>query len=143
MTGQDELAVSTYEGLLADYPRKTELYYSLVNLYARQNRLDKVIETLDEIERMVGRDETTALARYDILMHQDKAEEAFRLLTSAYGCDLAEPFVCSTVGLVQGEEASCAVAPATGEKCERCWNWRELGEDHLCHRCHDAVEGLA
>ena len=97
MTGQDELAVSTYEGLLADYPRKTELYYSLVNLYARQNRLDKVIETLDEIERMVGRDETTALARYDILMHQDKAEEAFAVLEE-FNEDYPSPQVLTMMG---------------------------------------------
>ena len=80
MTGQDDAAVEVYESLLKDHPRKTDLYYSLVNLYACQNRLDKVIETLDEIETMVGRDEQTALARYDILMHQDKAEEAFKVL---------------------------------------------------------------
>ena len=97
MTGQDELAVSTYEGLLADYPRKTELYYSLVNLYARQNRLDKVIETLDEIERIVGRDETTALARYDILMHQDKAAEAFAVLEE-FNEDYPSPQILTMMG---------------------------------------------
>ena len=80
MTNQVDAAVEVYEGLLKDHPRKTELYYTLVNLYARQNSLDKMIGTLDEIETMVGRDEQTALARYDILMHQDKAEEAFKVL---------------------------------------------------------------
>ncbi|MBR6211708.1 MAG: tetratricopeptide repeat protein [Bacteroidales bacterium] len=80
MTGQDDLAVEVYEGLLKDYPRKTGIYYSLVNLYARQNRLDKVISTLDDIETVMGRDEQTALARYDVLMHQDKADEAFKVL---------------------------------------------------------------
>ncbi|MEE0027094.1 MAG: hypothetical protein U0J70_05870, partial [Atopobiaceae bacterium] len=57
-----------------------------------------------------------------------------------FGCDLAEPFVCSEVAVAQGDELSCAAVPAQGDKCERCWNWREVGEDHLCHRCHDAVE---
>ena len=71
------------------------------------------------------------------------AEGVYGLLTSEFACDLAEPFVCSTVELVSGSETSCAVAPAAGEKCKRCWNWRELGEDHLCQRCHDAVEGLS
>ena len=33
----------------------------------------------------------------------------------------------------------CSVFPAEGQKCPRCWNWRELGEDGLCERCHDAV----
>ena len=80
MSGQEEQAVEVYGGLVKDHPRKIDLYYSLVNLYARLNSLDKVIATLDEIETMTGRDEQTAMARYDILMHQDKAEEAFKLL---------------------------------------------------------------
>ena len=80
MTGQEDLAVEVYESLARDHPRKTEIYYSLVNLYARRNDLDKMMRTLDEIETMMGRDEQTALARYDILMHQDKAEEAFKVL---------------------------------------------------------------
>ena len=80
MTEQDDLAVEVYESLLKDYPRKTGLYYSLVNLYARQERLEKVLETLDSIETVMGRDEQTAMARYDVLMRQDKAEEAFRIL---------------------------------------------------------------
>ena len=41
------------------------------------------------------------------------------------------------------EELSCEVLPANGEKCPRCWNWRELGEDGLCERCHDVVAQLA
>ena len=57
----------------------------------------------------------------------------------ASGVDLAEHFVCSSVELTQGDELSCTVVPAAGEKCPRCWNWRELGEDGLCCRCHDAV----
>ena len=49
------------------------------------------------------------------------------------GIDLAEPLVCSAV----------TVAHAEGERCPRCWNWRELGDDGLCCRCHDAVEGAS
>ena len=56
------------------------------------------------------------------------------------GVDLSEPFVCAEVELVEGEELSCSVEPAHGEKCPRCWNWRELGDDGQCARCHDAVE---
>lgn len=61
----------------------------------------------------------------------------------ASGVDLAEPFVCSEVELMEGAELSCVVKAAHGEKCPRCWNWRELGEDGLCARCHDAVAACA
>ncbi len=55
------------------------------------------------------------------------------------GVDLAEVFVCASVEVAQAEEASCEVVPANGEKCPRCWNYRTLGADGLCCRCHDAV----
>jgi isoleucyl-tRNA synthetase len=34
------------------------------------------------------------------------------------------------------------VHAAHGEKCPRCWNWRELGEDGLCDRCHDVMASI-
>ena len=97
MTGQDELAVSAYEELLADYPRRTDIHYSLVNLYARQNRLDKVISTLDDIEKIMGRDESTVMARYDVLMHQDKADEALAVLRD-FNEDFPSPQILSMMG---------------------------------------------
>ena len=111
MNGQDDQAVATYEALLADFPRKTEIHYSLVNLYVRQNRLDKVLETLDEIERVMGRDETTALARYDILMHQDKAAEAFSVLEE-FNEDFPTPQVLAMMGdsKAAADEDSLAMA---------------------------------
>ena len=98
MTGQDGQAVEVYEGLVKDHPRKLDLYSSLVNLYARLDSMDKVIATLDEIETMAGRDEQTAMARYDILMHQDKADEAFRLLE-----DISEEYPSPQVFAMMGD----------------------------------------
>ena len=69
--------------------------------------------------------------------------ELLSLLTGERGCDLAEPFVCAEAEVVAGDELSCVVEPAHGEKCPRCWNFRELGPDGLCPRCHDAVAASA
>ena len=68
--------------------------------------------------------------------------DALEALT-ATGVDLAEPLVCSAVTVVAGDEFFAEVSHAEGERCPRCWNWRELGEDGLCCRCHDAVEGAS
>ncbi len=68
--------------------------------------------------------------------------EMLMLLTSKLGCDLAEPFVCARVSLVGGDELMCTAVPAEGAKCERCWNWRDLGPDHLCPRCQEAVNAF-
>ena len=65
--------------------------------------------------------------------------EQARAALEASGADLAELLVCSSAILEAGDEPSCAAEPASGERCPRCWNWRELGEDGLCARCHDAV----
>lgn len=94
MTGQDELTVGIYESLLEDYPKKTEIYYNLVNLYAQQGRMDKVIETLDAIETISGKSESTVLARYEILMRKDEADEAFKVL-EAFNEDYSSPQVLS------------------------------------------------
>ena len=58
---------------------------------------------------------------------------------AATGIDLAEPLVCSSVTVEAADELSATVTHAEGERCPRCWNWRELGEDGLCGRCHDAL----
>ncbi len=67
---------------------------------------------------------------------------AFALLTGGGAPDLAEAFVCSDVYAHEGDELACEVLPAEGDKCPRCWNWRKLGADGLCARCHDVVESL-
>ncbi len=59
------------------------------------------------------------------------------------GLDLAEFFIVAGVelscGVADDEQASAVVEVASGEKCPRCWNVRELGADGLCPRCHEAV----
>ena len=94
---QEELTIDIYESLLEDYPKKTEIYYNLVNLYARQNQLDKVMETLDHIETIRGKDETTTMARYDVLMHQDKPDEAFKVLAE-FNEEYSSPQILCVMG---------------------------------------------
>ena len=66
--------------------------------------------------------------------------------TALADVDLAEVFVCAAVEVVAGEGFSCAVAPAVGEKCPRCWNVRELGGNanhpHVCERCGDVLDSI-
>ncbi|MBQ9058398.1 MAG: isoleucine--tRNA ligase [Atopobiaceae bacterium] len=66
-------------------------------------------------------------------------QESFELLCGEGAPDLAEAFVCSSVELEQGEEASAEVSRAAGEKCPRCWNWRKQLIDGVCPRCHEVV----
>lgn len=62
---------------------------------------------------------------------------------AAHGLDtLAEIFIVSDVELEESDDADgfvASVSQAPGEKCPRCWNYRELGPDGLCERCHEVV----
>ena len=57
-----------------------------------------------------------------------------------------ELFIVSGVSLEVGEELSCRVEKAAGEKCPRCWNYRELGGNAahpaVCGRCGDALDAI-
>ncbi len=56
---------------------------------------------------------------------------------------LAELFIVSEVALgAESPEIVVRVERASGEKCPRCWNWRQLGPDGLCARCSDVVAAL-
>ena len=96
-TNHPEKAIEIYEKLIADHPKNTELYYNVVNLYARQGDADKVLEKLDDIEAMTGKSESVVLARYDVLMNRNKPDEAFKELES-YNEDFSSPQVLCTMG---------------------------------------------
>ena len=57
-----------------------------------------------------------------------------------------ELFIVAGVRFVEGSELGCEVAAAQGEKCPRCWNFRELGGNvnhpHVCKRCGDALDAI-
>ncbi len=122
-------------------PVQKDVYEAYLPAYQAMNAARDTFTKAYEEAQAAGTvtEKTSSAAKAELTL---PAEE-YALLSGEYGCDLAEPFVCEHVCLHEGEEASCEVLPADGEKCPRCWNWRELGEDGLCGRCHDAVEANA
>ena len=68
-----------------------------------------------------------------------------------YEQELPSIFIVSQVKLKEDQDLSSdkelviEVSPAEGQKCERCWNYREaVGKDTvhptLCDRCVEAVQ---
>jgi len=57
-----------------------------------------------------------------------------------------ELFIVSGVSFELGNELSCEVLQAEGDKCPRCWNYRELvgNANHagVCARCADALDAI-
>mgnify|MGYP002517864526 CR=1 FL=1 len=54
VTSRNELTVDIYENLLKDFPKKSDLYFDLAELYSAQKEFDKALKTLDEIETVFG-----------------------------------------------------------------------------------------
>ena len=117
------LAASDYERYLPAYEQLLEVRAAYTKAYE------------EALASGVVAEKTTQATRAELTL----PKATYELLCGEFACDLAEPLVCSSVCVAEGDELSCEVLPASGEKCPRCWNWRELGPDGLCERCHDAL----
>lgn len=96
VTNRPELAIAIYEQLLKDFPKKSDLYQELVELYAAQNEYDKALSTIDEIEKVVGQTETLAVYRYNLLRLSEKTQEAYESLEK-YNEKYSSPYVLCTL----------------------------------------------
>ena len=97
MTGQDDLTLATYEQLLKDFPRKTDIQYRLVNLYLAEGRTEDALKMMDDIDLVMGKSDPTVITRYRILLQQKKPEEALEVLRD-YCSEYASPNVLSMLG---------------------------------------------
>lgn len=96
VTSRTELTVDMYEKLLEDFPKKSDLYFDLVEMYASQKEYDKALETLKEIETVFGMTESIAVYRFNLLRMLNRQEEAFKSLEE-YNKEYSSPFVLSTL----------------------------------------------
>lgn len=96
LTSRLELTVDMYEKLLADFPKKSELYFDLVEMYASQREYDKALDTLEEIQTVFGMTESIAMYRFNLLRMLNKPEEAFASLEE-YNKEYSSPYVLSTL----------------------------------------------
>jgi len=97
MRGESDLALYQYEQLAKDFPKKTEIQYSLVNLYLQAREYDKAVSTIDEIETVMGKTDGTVMTRFQILQQLGRNEEAYDALRS-YADEYASPQVLSMLG---------------------------------------------
>lgn len=96
MTSRKELTVDLYERLLEDFPRKSELYFDLAELYSAQNDFDKALNTLKEIETIFGITESIAVYRFNLLRRMGRQEEAYAALED-YNRQYSSPYILSTL----------------------------------------------
>ena len=96
MTSRPELTVDIYEKLLSDFPKKSDLYFDLVELYSTQGENEKALNTLREIETVFGMSESIAVYRFSLLMRMQRQEEAYKSLEE-YNSRYSSPYILSTL----------------------------------------------
>lgn len=87
--GKTDKTVEIYESLIRYFPKKTDIYYSLVNLYAQQNNAEKMTETLETIFTLFGRAPQTLTMYADIKMSEYKDSVALAYYEEALEYDEA------------------------------------------------------
>ncbi len=109
-TGRNGQAMLIYEKLLSDFPKKTELYFNLTELYIVLGEDEKALNTLKEVETVIGMTESIAIYRYNLLLKTGKKEEAYRSLEE-YNSRYSSPVVLCALAEHQlsGHEYSAAL----------------------------------
>ncbi len=132
----------TFAALLSWYQAPIELEEA--NRYGTV--LDAAMELRGAVTKAIedARASGTFTKSQEVRVKATAPEDAYALLTGDMACDLAEFFIVSEVELEQGDDYAAVVEAARGERCDRCWNYREStgahGEhEHLCDRCAEAI----
>ena len=73
-TERQELAVPMLEELTADYPKKSELYFDLINVYLSDDDIQKALATLDKIDAIRGKSDAVALTRVELQLKGSDAD---------------------------------------------------------------------
>ena len=95
--GEDDMVVQMYESILTEFPDKSEVLYDLLGLYLKQEKYDKALEALDDIEKVTGPGEQVAGTRYDILRQLGRNEEAIKALED-FNDQFTSPSILSLMG---------------------------------------------
>ncbi len=98
-TERQELALPMLEQLTADFPKKDELYFDLINVYLSDNDIDKALATLDKIDAIRGKNEMVGLTRTELLLKQPNPDpDSIYTALGQYYEDCRTPRLASVLG---------------------------------------------
>lgn len=96
-TGREEQAIKEYEAILRDFPKKSDVYYNLIELYSSTGRNEDALDILDKIEGLQGRSDGTVMARFQLMGQMNHQQEAYDFLESVYD-EYPSPQILSVLG---------------------------------------------
>ena len=98
-TERQELAVPMIEEMTTDYPKKTDLYFDLINVYLSENDIEKALRTLDKIDAVKGRSEIVGLTRTELLLKQSGSDpDSVYTALDAYYEECRTPRIATALG---------------------------------------------
>lgn len=104
-----EVAAEMYEQLMEDFPKKSDLYFEMVELYVAQREYEKALDTIDQIEKVFGLTEGLVVYAYRILYALGRQEEAQERLHK-YNSRYSSPYVLSLLADIELAEYSDSTA---------------------------------
>ncbi|MCQ2446375.1 MAG: class I tRNA ligase family protein, partial [Clostridia bacterium] len=130
----------------SDVRKEAAVYHDMAKVNPAWNdekigeKWDKLLALRDKVKKAMEDAKVAKSLEVKVVI---KAGEDYAFLASCKDV-LATVFICSEVILEESAEFSVEIAPAEGEKCERCWTVsKTVGHDHehptLCARCAAAV----
>ena len=75
--GEDAKAIDVIESMVDQFPSRLEPLMALVDLYNRTRDYQKVIHTLDRLERLDGKSEQVSMEKFRMYLAMDNNEKAF------------------------------------------------------------------
>ncbi len=90
-------AIKVYEELLKMYPKKSAVYYSLVNLYMGTQQTAQAKEMLAKIEAIQGKSEAVAMTYYNIYRMEQSWEKALDYLVE-FDKEFNSPRIACVIG---------------------------------------------
>lgn len=97
VSGKAAEAMDAYERLTKAFPKKVEPYYTLVNMYLNGGKMDEAVSAITQIEELQGKTDGTVMTKYQILLRQQKQEEALESLKE-YSREYSSPQVLAMLG---------------------------------------------
>ena len=89
--------ISQYEALVRDFPDQNGTWYELLDLYLKNQKFEKALEALDEIEKQRGPSEEVTRTRYDVYTAMGRQDEGAQILEK-FNEQFSVPSVLSMLG---------------------------------------------
>ena len=106
---QNELdkAITLLEQMVVRFPAKQDPLFNLLDLYGRQEKYDKVISTLNRLEKHMGKNEQLSMEKFLIYLQMKYDKKAFQeieILVQEYPMDMRYQVILGDVYLQNGKK---------------------------------------